>query len=79
MSCLFNSLSYFLNENSYDIRQKICNYLALIKKITQNKNYFLGPYKTKRVIQLGQNQNTKIYRVTNDKDSMNKALSKTKH
>jgi len=27
MSCLFNSLSYFLNENSYDIRQKICNYL----------------------------------------------------
>lgn len=27
MSCLFNSLSYFINENSYDIRQKICNYL----------------------------------------------------
>jgi hypothetical protein len=27
MSCLFNSLSYFFNEKSYDIRQKICDYL----------------------------------------------------
>lgn len=27
MSCLFNSLSYFLNENAYNIRQKICDYL----------------------------------------------------
>ena len=27
MSCLFNSLSYFINENSNDIRQKICDYL----------------------------------------------------
>jgi hypothetical protein len=27
MSCLFNSLGYFINENSYDIRQKICDYL----------------------------------------------------
>lgn len=27
MSCLFNSMSRFFPENSYDIRQKICNYL----------------------------------------------------
>ena len=27
MSCLFNSLSYFINEDSYIIRQKICDYL----------------------------------------------------
>jgi len=27
MSCLFNSLSYFININSNDIRQKICDYL----------------------------------------------------
>jgi hypothetical protein len=27
MSCLFNSLSYFIPESSYDIRQKICDYL----------------------------------------------------
>jgi len=27
MSCLFNSMSHFFPENSYDIRQKICNYL----------------------------------------------------
>jgi len=33
MSCLFNSLSYFINENSYDIRQKICNYLAEAKPL----------------------------------------------
>lgn len=33
MSCLFNSLSYFIHENSYDIRQKICNYLDENKPI----------------------------------------------
>ena len=27
MSCLFNSISYFIDENSYNIRQKICDYL----------------------------------------------------
>lgn len=27
MSCLFNSLSYFINEDSFSIRQKICDYL----------------------------------------------------
>ena len=27
MSCLFNSLSHFIPENSYNIRQKICDYL----------------------------------------------------
>jgi hypothetical protein len=33
MSCLFNSLSYFIPENSYNIRQKICDYLAENKPI----------------------------------------------
>jgi hypothetical protein len=33
MSCLFNSLSFFLNEDSYTIRQKICDYLLNNGKI----------------------------------------------
>ena len=33
MSCLFNSLSYFIDGNSYDIRQKICDYLTENKPI----------------------------------------------
>jgi hypothetical protein len=33
MSCLFNSLSYFINEDSYTIRQKICDYLQENKPI----------------------------------------------
>lgn len=50
MSCLFNSLSYFLQINSFDIRQKICDYLQNNEKIMdglstidilnmENKNY----------------------------------------
>lgn len=27
MSCLFNSLSYFIKDDSFKIRQKICDYL----------------------------------------------------
>ena len=27
MSCLFNSISYFINDSSNNIRQKICKYL----------------------------------------------------
>jgi len=33
MSCLFNSLSYFLHEDSITIRQKICDYLHENKPI----------------------------------------------
>jgi hypothetical protein len=33
MSCLFNSLSFFIQENSYNIRQKICDYLEENKPI----------------------------------------------
>jgi hypothetical protein len=33
MSCLFNSLSYFINIDSYTIRQLICNYLQENKPI----------------------------------------------
>ena len=33
MSCLFNSLNYFIKEGSYEIRQKICNYLQQNKQI----------------------------------------------
>jgi len=35
MSCLFNSLSYFIPENSYNIRQKICDYLEENKAIIE--------------------------------------------
>jgi hypothetical protein len=28
MSCLFNSISYFINENGIDIRNKVCDYLV---------------------------------------------------
>ena len=35
MSCLFNSLQYFIKENSYDIRQKICDYLEENKTIIE--------------------------------------------
>lgn len=30
MSCLFDSLNHFIGEGSYEIRQKICNYLQQI-------------------------------------------------
>lgn len=33
MSCLFNSLNYFIKEGSYEIRQKICDYLQDNKPI----------------------------------------------
>ncbi len=35
MSCLFNSLSYFINEESYKIRQQICDYLKANKPIIE--------------------------------------------
>ena len=33
MSCLFNSLSHFIPETSFDLRQKICQYLQDNKPI----------------------------------------------
>ena len=33
MSCLFNSMSYYLTESSNNIRQKICDYLQENRKI----------------------------------------------
>jgi hypothetical protein len=33
MSCLFNSLSYFINDDSFKIRQIICDYLQENKPI----------------------------------------------
>ena len=33
MSCLFDSLNHFIGEGSYEIRQKICNYLQENKQI----------------------------------------------
>ena len=35
MSCLFDSLSYFINEASIDIRNKICDYLEQNKPIIE--------------------------------------------
>lgn len=44
MSCLFNSLNSFLQEGSYEIRQKICNYLEENKPIIDGleTNFILG-------------------------------------
>ena len=44
MSCLFNSLNYFINEGSYEIRQKICDYLQENKPIIDGleTNYVLS-------------------------------------
>ena len=36
MSCLFNSLSYFLKEDSFNCRQKICDYLENNEKIMED-------------------------------------------
>jgi hypothetical protein len=33
MSCLFDSLNHFIGEGSYEIRQKICDYLQENKEI----------------------------------------------
>jgi hypothetical protein len=35
MSCLFNSLSHFIPENSFVLRQKICDYLLENKPIIE--------------------------------------------
>lgn len=44
MSCLFNSLHYFIKEGSYEIRQKICDYLQENKPIIDglDTNYILS-------------------------------------
>jgi hypothetical protein len=49
MSCLFNSLSYFFQEPSNTIRQKICDYL-------QNNNVIMDGLDTQFILQL-ENQN----------------------
>ena len=57
MSCLFNSLSYFINTDSYTTRQLICNYLQENKPIIdglstdtilqyENNNYISNMRKT---------------------------------
>ena len=59
MSCLFNSLSYFIPESSNNIRQKICDY------ISQNKPLIKGietkdiiKYEEKNYIEKMRNTNT---------------------
>lgn len=57
MSCLFNSLSFFINKSSFEIRQIICDYLEQNKPIIdgldtkfildmENKNYISHMRKT---------------------------------
>lgn len=53
MSCLFNSLNYFIKEGSYEIRQKICNYL-------QENNPIMDGLETKYVLAL-ENQTPEHY------------------
>jgi len=45
MSCLFNSLNYFIKDNSHNIRQKICDYL-------QNNNKIIDGLETSVVLEL---------------------------
>ena len=45
MSCLFNSLNYFINTNSFEIRQKICDYL-------QNNGKIIDGLDTAYILQL---------------------------
>ena len=45
MSCLFNSLSYFIKEDSYSIRQKICDYL-------QDNNVIMEGLDTKFILDM---------------------------
>ena len=35
MSCLFNSLSYFIKDTSFNIRQKICDYIEQNKPLIE--------------------------------------------
>jgi len=45
MSCLFNSLSYFIHETSTDIRQQICDYL-------ENNNMIIEGLDTKFILEM---------------------------
>jgi hypothetical protein len=45
MSCLFNSLSHFIPEDSHTIRQKICDYL-------QNNNPIIDGMQTSEVLEI---------------------------
>lgn len=50
MSCLFNSLNYFLKEGSHEIRQKICDYL-------ENNNKLIEGIDTKTILKLENKKN----------------------
>ena len=54
MSCLFNSLSYFVSENSSELRQKICNYLESNPNLMDNMS-------ASQVIYFENGQNLKDY------------------
>jgi hypothetical protein len=48
MSCLFNSMSYFLKEDSSTIRQKICDYL-------ENNDKIIDGIETKEILLMDSN------------------------
>ena len=48
MSCLFNSMSYFLKTDSTNIRQEICNYL-------ENNNKIIDGLDTKKILNMESN------------------------
>lgn len=59
MSCLFNSLSFFLNEDGYIIRQKICDYLLNNGKIIDGLDTsFILNLESNNYIQNMRNANT---------------------
>ena len=58
MSCLFNSLSYFINDNSFIIRQIICDYLE------QNRPIIDG-METKEILEYENNRMDYIQHMRN--------------
>lgn len=59
MSCLFNSLSYFIKEDSYLIRNKICDYLEQNNKIIDGlETQFIINLDSNNYVQNMRNQST---------------------
>lgn len=58
MSCLFISLSYFISNNSYNIRQEICNYL---QNNLENNNSIIEGITIKDILETENNPEEYIY------------------
>jgi len=63
MSCLFISLSYFISNNSYNIRQEICNYL---QNNLENKDSIIEGITIKDILETENNPEEYIYNMRNE-------------